>query len=86
LKFLKSIGAYSIKTIVSNRNGVADIIISFEGRFIAIEIKSEEKGIGGLSPRQKLELHSVNDSGGFGFCSNSLDYTKMIFNYFLMEL
>ena len=84
LQYLKSIGCYSIKTVVCNRDGISDLIVCFEGRFIGIEVKSESKGISGLSARQKLELRNLNDSGGFGFCSNSLEHTKSIFIEFLM--
>lgn len=86
LKFLKEIGCYSIKTVRSNRKGIPDIICCFEGRFIAIEVKKEAHPNWKPSELQKLELGKCNDSGGFGFCANNLDYVKNIFDAYLMEL
>ena len=86
LDWIKSIEGYTIKTIVSNRKGIPDIICCFEGRFIAIEVKAENKDFRDVSKLQRLELGKVNDAGGFGFYANSLDYVKIIFDAYLMEL
>lgn len=86
LDWLKSIGAYSIKTIKSNRNGIVDIYCCFEGRFIAIEVKKEIGSFKDVTKLQRKELKEVNDAGGFGFFANNLDYVKNIFDVYLMEL
>ena len=86
LDWIKSIKGYSIKTIVSNRKGIPDIICCFEGRFVAIEVKAENKDFRDVSKLQRLELGKINDSGGLGFYANSLDYVKIIFDEYLMEL
>lgn len=86
IKWLKSIGAYSIKIMKGNRDGQPDIICCFEGRFIGIEVKKEAWPNWKPSELQKLELNKINNSGGFGFCANNLDYVKNIFDAYLMEL
>ena len=50
--------------------GISDIIGCYQGRFIAIEIKSP-KGI--VSPGQRAFLDKVNDAGGRGFVARSIE-------------
>lgn len=51
------------------RKGMSDIIGIVEGRFLAIEVKSE-KGV--LSPDQKSFIMDVNESGGVAFVARSI--------------
>jgi penicillin-binding protein-related factor A (putative recombinase) len=86
IKFLKSIGCYYIKTIVSNRKGIVDIHGCYQGRYFAIEVKAEDKDFRDVTKLQRYDLRCVNDAGGFGFFANSLEYVELIFNYYMIEL
>lgn len=63
------------KTFRSNRDpyrikGVADILGSWKGRLLAIEVKTKT---GRISQEQKQFLARVNESGGIGFVARSID-------------
>jgi penicillin-binding protein-related factor A (putative recombinase) len=53
--------------------GVSDILGIFNGRPLAIEVKSEK---GRLSPHQKLFINRFNESGGMAFVARSVDDVK----------
>lgn len=61
LKFLKAMGAYSVRTIKASKGGVADIICCYRGYFVAFEIKDEK---GEVSPLQEYNIKLVRKSGG----------------------
>ena len=86
MKFLKSIGCYTIKTVVSNRKGVVDIHGCYQGKYFAIEVKAENKDFRDVTKLQRYDLQCVNDDGGLGFYTNNLEYVKIIFNYYMIEL
>jgi Holliday junction resolvase len=86
IKFLKSIGCYFIKTVVSNRNGVVDIHGCYNGRYFAIEVKAEDKDFRDVTKLQRYDLRCVNDAGGMGFYTNNVEYVKNIFHYYIIEL
>ena len=50
--------------------GVSDILGLYNGKMIAIEVKSKK---GRLSEDQKLFLHNVNVNGGVGFVARSVE-------------
>lgn len=56
---------YVIKTIVSNRQGIADIIGCHKGRFIALEIKKED---GAETELQRHNREQVQKRGGLSAC------------------
>jgi len=86
LKFLKSIGCYTIKTVVSNRKGIVDIHGCYQGKYFAIEVKAENKDFRDVTPLQRYDLKKVNEAGGLGFYANNLEYVENIFNYYMIEL
>ena len=86
LDFLKEIGAYSIKTVRSNRVGIADIHGCYQGKYFAIEVKAEYEDFRAVTKLQIKDLRSVNDAGGLGFYANNVDYVKTIFNYYMIDL
>ena len=86
INFLKSIGCYYIKTIVSNRKGIVDIHGCYEGKYFAIEVKAENKDFRDVTKLQRYDLKKVNDAGGIGFFANNLEYVKLIFAYYMIEL
>lgn len=55
--------------------GVADIIGVYEGRLLAIEVKSE-KGV--VSKEQREFLDKVNAKGGIGFVARSIKDVEMV--------
>ena len=61
--FRKPHGNYSIK-------GVSDILGCIDGRFIAIEVKSEK---GKLSAEQREFIAKVKDNGGVAFVAKSAE-------------
>ncbi len=85
LNYLKSIGAYSIKVVVANRKGVSDITCCVMGRYVAIEVKAENKDFRDVTKLQRLELSRCNDAGGLGFYANNLKYVEKILNYYILD-
>lgn len=75
LAWLKVNGFYSVKTIVSNKKGVPDILAcSPTGRFIAIEVKY---GTNKASKLQDYNIKQIRECGGFAIVCwdlNSLIY------------
>lgn len=61
IKHLESLGAYVVKVVKANRAGVADLLICYQGRFIAAEVKTE---FGVVSPLQKYHGDLVRSAGG----------------------
>jgi len=75
LKYLKSIGAYTIKTIVSNRKGIPDIIACIDGNFYAFEIKTNK---GKVSPLQEYELSKIKRAGGISSLVRNVEDIKTL--------
>lgn len=71
LKWLESNGYYVVKTIVSNKIGVPDILAcSPEGRFVAIEVKF---GANKASQLQQYNLRRVAENNGIAILTWDLD-------------
>ena len=63
LKWLNDKGFYTVKTIVSNKKGVPDILAcSPQGRFVAIEVKY---GANKASKLQEYNIQQIKKRGGF---------------------
>lgn len=63
LKWLSDNGFYTVKTIVSNKKGVPDILAcSPQGRFVAIEVKY---GTNTASKLQEYNIQKIKECGGF---------------------
>ena len=75
LQYLKSIGAYTYMPSGINQNGVPDILGCYIGKFFAIELKhpNMKNPITGLSALQKYEIRQIDKSGGWAFCTNTLE-------------
>ena len=82
IKYLNGIGAYSIKTIVTNRNGSPDLICCFKGRYVALEVKAE-KGI--VSKLQEHNIKLIKKSGGVAAVVRSVEDVKKILENFPRE-
>lgn len=61
IKDLEGRGCYIIKTIVTNRQGISDLIICHQGRFIALEIKKID---GKETDLQRVNREQVERAGG----------------------
>lgn len=75
IKYLNSIGAYTIKTISTNRNGCPDVICCLNGKFIALEVKAD-KGI--VSKLQEYHIEQINKSGGVAAVVKSVDDVRQL--------
>lgn len=82
IKYLNGVGAYSIKTIVTNRNGCPDVICCLNGRFIALEVKAD-KGI--VSQLQEHNIKLIRNSGGVAEVVRSVDDVKKVVENFPRE-
>lgn len=71
LDWLNKNGFYTVKTIVSNKKGVPDILAcSPQGRFVAIEVKY---GDNKASKLQEYNLAKINEAGGIAFVAWDLE-------------
>lgn len=73
---IKSMGTFDVKLGGFRRpspwyrKGVSDILGIYNGKFLAIEVKSEK---GKVSPAQALFLSDVRLNGGLGFVAKSIE-------------
>jgi len=77
LNYLESIGAWTVKTITTNKNGTPDILAVHEGRFIAIEVKRPGL-LRNVSKLQQYQINRINEAGGLAFAADSLETVKEI--------
>lgn len=72
LDYLKSKGHYVIKTIVSNKKGVPDILgCSNTGRMFAVEVKAPGKKLE-VTALQTYNLAEIKRRGGIALVADSL--------------
>ena len=60
IDLLQSKGAFVIKTIVSSRSGLPDLIACYKGNFISIEVKGESE----VTALQKYNIEQIKKAGG----------------------
>lgn len=77
LNYLKSQGHYCIKTIMSNKSGVPDILACVNGKFYAFEVK-KQGNLKGVSSLQQHNIDMINKSQGKAFAVDSVDTVKDI--------
>lgn len=73
IKWLNTIGAYVIKTISANKNGIPDILCCYEGRFYGFEVKSEK---GRATALQKYNIDQIRAAGGVGEVVKTVEEVK----------
>lgn len=73
IDYLKSIGAYYVKTMVTASNGTPDILCCIGGKFIAIEVKKDG---GVVSKLQEHHIKNIKKSGGIAFVARSVNEVK----------
>jgi Holliday junction resolvase len=77
INYLESLGAWTVKTISTNKRGTPDVLACLNGRFIAIEVKAKGK-MSTVTPIQKYQLDLIDKSGGIAIAADSLEKTKEI--------
>lgn len=75
--YLNINNAYNLKTIRCNRNGIPDIICCYQGKFIAIELKTDNNR---LSGKQELEKKRIESAGGIFIELRNTDEWKELLN------
>lgn len=75
LKYLKKIGAYTIKTSDKFTSGIPDLLICYNNRTIFVEVKTF-KGI--VSPIQKYTIEQIRKRGCEAYIIRSLESLKEI--------
>jgi len=73
MTYLKKLGAYSLKVISAGKNGVPDIIVSLDGRFVGIEVKRPGEQPTAL---QSYNIEQIRKSGGVAFVADSIQSVK----------
>lgn len=73
--YLKSIGAYFIKTHGDrfSRIGTPDILACINGKFVAVEVKGEK---GKPSDLQLYHIEQIQKAGGYGIILYPKDFEK----------
>ena len=75
--YLRGKGAYCVKYHGNqfSQVGVADLLVCYKGRFLAIEIKNET---GKTSPLQNVNIKMVKDAGGISFVARSVEDVRAV--------
>ena len=85
LKYLKSVGAYTIKVSAATKAGIPDIICCYKGRFIAIEVKRPETKTN-ISPLQVANITMIINAQGEALVAWSKDMVKTFIDNIDKEL
>lgn len=75
IQYLKSLGAFVCKVSVASRNGVPDLLVCLQGKFVGIEVKA---GRAKVSAMQELNLRRIRRAGGWALVARSLDDVKIL--------
>ena len=70
IKYLEDQNFYVVKTIVSNKKGVPDLLVCIRGTFVGIEVKTPK---GTATPLQEWNLESIRKAGGYSFIARSVE-------------
>ena len=79
LKYLKSVGAYTIKVSAATKAGIPDIICCYKGRFIAIEVKRPETKTN-VSPLQVANITMIINAQGEALVAWDKEMVKTFIN------
>ena len=79
LKYLKSVGAYTIKVSAATKAGIPDIICCYKGRFIAIEVKRPEAKTN-VSPLQVANITMIINAQGEAIVAWDKEMVKTCIN------
>lgn len=73
IDYLHSKGAYTVKVIQANKNGVPDILCCLNGIFIGLEVKTEK---GKPSALQLRNIKQIKKASGIAGVVRSVDDVK----------
>ena len=76
IKYLKTI-SYVVKIISATKAGVLDVIVCYEGRFIAFEVKTPDTK-NDTSDLQEYNIREIIKNGGLAFVVWELKQVKDI--------
>lgn len=77
LKWLREHGIFCFKVAMASPNGIPDVICCFDGKFIALEIKRNDRSR--VAPLQWKRKEQIEDAGGESYIVWTLDMVKEIF-------
>jgi len=60
IKYLESLGAYTVKTVILNRAGVPDVLACLNGSFIAVEVKKRGNSTSALQEHHLKRIERAN--------------------------
>lgn len=78
IDYLHDLGAWTVKTIQSNKAGVPDIIACLDGSFLALEVKRDAKAK--VSALQRRTIKQIEAAGGVAAIVTSLNQVKELLN------
>lgn len=79
---VKRAGYYVVKTVLSNRSGVPDLLFCAKGRFYGIEIKEPGKL---PSELQKYNIEQIRRAGGYADVVYSVEQIDELISYIERE-
>lgn len=77
IKHLEANGAWVVKVISANKNGVPDVLACLGGHFVAVEVKAPGK-LSTLKPLQQWQLDQITKAGGTAMAVDSLGSLEAI--------
>ena len=82
MNYLKSLGMYVVKTMVTNSRGTPDILACHEGTFIGIEVKTST---GTPTDLQVYTIDKINEAKGVaGICRSVEDAEALLVRHHLI--
>lgn len=75
INYLEDIGAYVVKVVSATKAGVPDLLVCYEGKFIAIEVKTLETR-NNVSALQSYNLSKIENAGGYSLVAWSVEMVK----------
>jgi len=77
LRWLREHGIFAFKVAMASPNGIPDVICCFDGKFIALEIKRNERSR--VAPLQWRRKDDIESAGGEAYIVWSVEMVKEIF-------
>lgn len=75
INYLKSAGAYIVKTMKASKGGTPDVLCCYQGKFYAMEIKRPGEI---PEPLQRYQLEKIQKAGGIAGVVRSVDDAKLM--------
>lgn len=75
IDYLEELGAYVVKVVSATKAGVPDLLVCYEGKFIAIEVKTPETR-NNVSALQSYNLSKIENTGGYSLVAWSVEMVK----------